>query len=191
MFMGPLEMSKPWDENGVNGARKFLDRIFKIYQDKNIVEKENSNLDLIFNQTIKKVTEDYESLNLNTAISQMMIFVNALSKEDIFPLKYAKEFLKLLNPICPFITEELWQKLGNNNTIAYESWPTYDESKLVEDTIEIPIQVNGKLRGKILVGRTASEEEIKQKAVEEVRNYIPDGYKKIIYIPNRIFNIVI
>ncbi len=191
MFMGPLEVSKPWDDNGVNGARKFLDRIYKIYQEKTIANTKNPNLDLIYNQTVKKVTEDYESLNFNTAISQMMIFINALAKENVFPREYALGFLKLLNPVCPCITEELWAQLGHKATIAYEPWPTYDAAKLVEDTIEIPIQVNGKLRGKITVSRTATEEEIKQKAIAEVQTYLPNGYKKIIYIPNRIFNIVV
>ena len=121
----------------------------------------------------------------------MMIFINALAKENVFPREYALGFLKLLNPVCPCITEELWAQLGHKATIAYEPWPTYDAAKLVEDTIEIPIQVNGKLRGKITVSRTATEEEIKQKAIAEVQTYLPNGYKKIIYIPNRIFNIVV
>ena len=191
MFMGPLEVSKPWDDNGVAGSRKFLDRVWRIYQEKNIVDGENKNLDLIYNQTVKKVTEDYESLNFNTAISQMMIFINAVQKEENFPRAYAEGFVKLLNPICPCITEELWEGLGHNNTISYESWPTVDESALVLDEIEIPIQVNGKLRGKIKVNKTASEEEIKEKALEEVKDYIQNGVKKIIYIPGRIFNIVV
>ncbi len=191
MFMGPLEASKPWDENGVNGARKFLDRIYKIYQEKTIDDKENHNLEMIYHQTVKKVTEDFETLNFNTAISQMMIFINAVSKEEIFPREYAKGFVKLLNPICPCITEELWQELGYTDTIAYENWPIYDESKMLVDEFEVPIQVNGKLRGKIVVSKTASEEEIKSKALEAVSNYVANGYKKIIYIPNRIFNIVV
>ncbi len=191
MFMGPLEVSKPWDDNGVAGSRKFIDRVYRLYQEKEITNTPNPELDMIYNQTVKKVTEDYETLNFNTAISQMMIFVNALSKVNNFPRNYAEGFIKLLNPICPFVTEELWQQLGHNNTIAYESWPTYDESKLVVDEIEIPIQVNGKLRGKITVNKSASEEEIKAKAVEEVSNHLTNGYKKIIYIPGRIFNIVV
>lgn len=191
MFMGPLEMSKPWDDNGVNGARKFLDRVFRLYQEKPIVDKSNSELDFAYNTLVKKVTADYESLGFNTAISQMMIFVNTLSKSDIFPRTYAEGFVKLLNPICPFITEELWAMLGHNNTISYEPWPTCDETKLEVATIEIPIQVNGKLRGKIVVNKDTPKEEIERIALEEVKSYVENGYKKIIYIPGRIFNIVV
>ena len=164
MFMGPLEMSKPWDDKGVLASRKFLDRVYRIYQEKPILDKENKDLEMIYHQTVKKVTEDFESLNFNTAIAQLMIFLNAVSKAEILPREYAEGFVKLLNPICPCITEEIWQELGHNNTIAYESWPTFDESKTIVDTIEIPIQVNGKLRGKIVVNKQASEEEIKEKA---------------------------
>ena len=191
MFMGPLEVSKPWDDNGVAGSRKFLDKIWRTYQEKKIVNEPNKNLDLVYNQTVKKVTEDYETLNFNTAISQMMIFMNAVAKEEVFPKEYAEGFVKLLNPICPHITEELWAELGHNGTISYEAWPTYDESKMVVDEVEIPIQVNGKLRAKITVNRTASEDEIKAKAQEAVKEYIQAGVKKIIYIPGRIFNIVV
>ena len=191
MFMGPLEVSKPWDDNGVAGSRKFIERVYRLYQEKEITNAPNPELDMIYNQTVKKVTTDYETLNFNTAISQMMIFVNALAKTNNFPREYAEGFVKLLNPICPFVTEELWQQLGHNNTIAYEPWPTYDESKLVVDEHIIPIQVNGKLRGKITVNKNATEDEIKAKAVEAVSSYLTNGYKKIIYIPGRIFNIVV
>ena len=191
MFMGPLEVSKPWDHNGVVGAKKFLDRVYRIYQEKNIIDSDDKELEKIYHQTVKKVTNDYETLNFNTAISQMMIFINAVSKAKVFPREYAEGFVKILNPICPFMTEELWQELGHNNTIAYEAWPMYDEAKMIEDVIEIPIQVNGKLRAKISVNKDASEDEIKSKALDEVKQYVENGYKKIVYIPGRIFNIVV
>lgn len=190
MFMGPLEMAKPWDDKGAQAARKFLDRVYRIYQEKPILDKENKDLEMTYHQTVKKVTEDFESLNFNTAIAQMMIFINAVSKAEYLPREYAEGFVKLLNPICPHITEELWQELGYKDTISYESWPTYDESKLEVNTIEIPIQVNGKLRGKIVVEKSASEDQIKEKALEAVKGFVANGYKKIVYIPNRIFNIV-
>lgn len=191
MFMGPLEVSKPWDDNGVAGARKFLDRIWKIYQEKEIGDFENDNLKQIYHQTVKKVTEDFESLNFNTAISQMMIFINAVAKENKLPRQYAEGFIKLLNPICPFITEELWQNLGHNGTISYEKWPTFDEKALVKDSFEVPVQVNGKLRGKIVVRESMSEEEIKSLALEAVDEFVTSQVKKFIYVPKRICNVII
>ena len=191
MFMGPIEENKPWDNNGVVGARKFLDRVYRIFEEKQIVEKENENLFKIYNQTIKKVTTDYETLNFNTGISQLMIFVNALSKETYIPKYIMEGFLKMLNPVCPFITEELWNRLGHSGTISYEPWPICDESKIVEQNMELPIQVNGKLRAKIVVAKNLSEDEIKQKAISEVKEYLTSEPKKIIYISNRLVNIVV
>ena len=191
MFMGPLEESKPWDNNGVTGARKFLERVYRLFQEKNISDEINSELECIYHETVKKVTNDYETLNFNTAISQMMIFINAVAKQENFSRNFAEGFLKMLNPICPCITEELWQDLGHDNTIAYEPWPICDETKIVKTSLEIPIQVNGKLRGKITVNVTASREEIEELAKKEVEDYLTSPIKKIVYIPNRIFNIVI
>lgn len=192
MFMGPLEESKPWDDNGVNASRKFLDRVYRIYQEKNIIETATKDLEKIYHETVKKVTKDFETLNFNTAISQMMIFMNAVAKVTDFSREYAEGFVKLLNPICPFMTEELWQQLGHNNTIAYEPWPKYDESKMVQTEMEIPIQVNGKLRAKITVDVNCTREEIEKTALDAVKSYLNNGeYKKIIYIPNKIFNIVV
>lgn len=193
MFMGPLEMSKPWDDKGVLASRRFLDRVFRTFNEKNICDKENKNLEVVYNETVKKVTLDFESLNFNTAISQMMIFLNAVAKEDIFPKEYAEGFVKLLNPICPFITEELWQKLGHRGTIAYESWPTFDPEKLVKNEVELPVQVLGKVRGTILVSKTASEEEVVKKAKEnlEISKFLTKPIKKVIYVPGRILNFVI
>ena len=191
MFMGPLEISKPWDDNGVAGARKFLDRIWKIYQEKEIGDFENDNLKQIYHQTVKKVTEDFESLNFNTAISQMMIFINAVAKENKLPRQYAEGFIKLLNPVCPFITEELWQNLGHNGTISYEKWPTFDPNALVTDSTEVPVQVNGKLRGKIIVTSSMSQDEIKALALDAVQEFVTSPVKKFIYVPKRICNVII
>lgn len=192
MFMGPVSVSKPWNDKGIPAAKKFIERVFRLFNEENkIKDQDNKNLDFIYNQTVKKVTEDYENLSFNTAIAQIMIFVNAVYKEDVLPRKYAEGLIKMLHPIIPHVTEELWQQLGHNDTITYEAWPTYDENALVVDEIEIPIQVNGKLRGKITMSKNASEDEVKARALEEVKAYVENGYKKIIFIPGRIFNIVV
>ena len=193
MFMGPLEADKPWSKKGVEGARRFLDRVYRLYEEK-LSNKENKNLEKIYHQTVKKVTEDYESLNFNTAISQMMIFINAVYKEDEFPLEYAINFVKLLNPIAPFMTEEIWQMLGHDKTIAYETWPTYDIEKTKEDEFEMVVQVNGKVRGKIVVSMDTSKEEMEvlAKELDNVKKYI-EGKEiiKVITVPKKLVNIVI
>jgi leucyl-tRNA synthetase len=196
MFMGPLSADKPWSNEGVQGAKKFIDRVYRLYKDDNkISDKENTNLDKVYNQTVKKVSEDYESLNINTAISQMMIFINAVSKEEVYPKKYAEEFIKLLNPICPFITEEIWhEKFGHKDSIAYEPWPTFDESKLVVEEKEIGVQVNGKLRGTIKININDSEDVIKDKATHEnnvMKHLEGKEIVKVIVIQGRIVNIVV
>ena len=193
MFMGPLEADKPWSKKGVEGARRFLDRVYRLYE-KKVKDVTNKNLEKIYHQTVKKVTLDYESLNFNTAISQMMIFVNAVYKEDVFPLEYATNFVKLLNPIAPFMTEEIWQMLGHDKTIAYESWPTYDEEKTKEETFEMVVQVNGKVRGKIEVSMETSKEEMENLAQEldNVKKYIENKeIIKVITVPKKLVNIVI
>ncbi len=196
MFMGPLEADKPWSNEGVVGAKKFIDRIYRIYMEEDkIKDSDNKNLEKIYNQTVKKVTEDYGSLNINTAISQMMIFINAVMKEEEFPTEYAKGFIKLLNPLCPHITEEIWhEKFGYTNTISYEEWPRYDESKLIDDEKEIAIQVNGKVRDTIKVSVNISKEELEGKALstDTIKKWT-EGKEivKIITIPGRIVNIVI
>jgi len=195
MFMGPLEADKPWSKTGVEGARRFLDRVYRLYTEENKIKDEsNKNLEKLYHQTVKKVTQDYETLNFNTAISQLMIFVNAVYKEDIYPLEYAKEFIKLLNPICPFITEELWNMLGNSKTIAYEPWPIYDLEKTKEEMFTMVVQVNGKVRGKIDVDINTSKEEMENlsKDLENVKKYIENKeIVKIITIPKKLVNIVI
>ena len=195
MFMGPLEADKPWSKTGVEGSRRFLDRVYRLYTSENkIADKENKNLEKIYNQTVKKVTEDYESLNFNTAISSLMIFINAVYKETVFPKKYALGFIKLLNPICPYITEELWQLLGNNDTISYEKWPSYDIEKTREEIFTMIVQVNGKVRGKIEVLMDTTKEEMESLAtsLDNVVKYIENKeIVKIITVPKKLVNIVI
>ena len=195
MFMGPIEASKPWDPSGVEAARKFIERIYRLYTETNkIKDEKNSNLDKIYNQTVKKVTNDYESLNINTAISQMMIFINAVYKEDVYPLEYAKNFLKLINPIIPHITEELWSLLGEKDTIAYSKWPVYDESKINDETYEMVVQINGKVRGKIAVDSNLTNEEMAliAKTIPNVKSNL-DGKEivKVINVPKKLVNIVV
>jgi leucyl-tRNA synthetase len=194
MFMGPLAADKPWNDRGVEGAHKFLDRVFRIFADGKVKDVENKNLEKIYHQTVKKITDDYEKLSFNTAISQMMIFINAVYKEDVLPKEYAEGFVKLLNPICPFITEELWEMLGHTGTISYEAWPKYDEEKTIEDEIEVPVQVNGKLRGTVIVAKEATSEDVEKAAFEneEILKFI-EGKEvvKKIYVPGRIFTVVV
>ena len=195
MFMGPLEADKPWSEQGVEGAHRFLERVYRLYTEENKQNGENKALEKIYHQTVKKVTEDYETLNFNTAISQMMIFINAVYKEEIFPLEYQEGFVKLLNPIAPYITEELWNTvLGHNNTIAYETWPTYDLEKTKDDTFTMVVQVNGKVRGKFEVDNETSKEEMEKQAfeIDNVKLYT-DGKEvlKVIVVPKKLVNIVV
>ena len=194
MFMGPLEADKPWNNQGVEGARRFLERVYRLYTEGKIQDIENKNLEKIYHQTVKKVTDDFENLSFNTAISQMMIFINACYKEEVFPREYALNFLKLLNPICPYITEELWNMLGNSDTIANESWPTYDEAKMKDDSYEMVVQVNGKLRGRLEVSVTATKEEMEKLSmeIENVKTFI-EGKEiiKVIVVPKKLVNIVV
>ncbi len=192
MFMGPIDAVKPWDVNGIEGTKKFLDRVWRLYVESGKIQNtSNKNLEKDYHFTVKKVTNDYETMNFNTAISQMMIFINNVNKEEIFPLEYAEGFLKLLNPIAPHITEELWSILGHDNTISYEKWPTYDEAKTIDDEITLPIQFNGKLKATIQIPLDEDESVIKQKVHEAIDSKL-DGKTivKEIYVKNKIYNIV-
>ena len=195
MFMGPLEADKAWINEAVTGSYRFIERVIRLYTELNIISDESNNdLNRIFNQTIKKVTEDYESLNINTAISQMMIFVNAVYKEKVFPKEYAYKFLQILNPLIPHITEELNEKCNLGKSLYLSKWPTYDESSLKSDTKTLAVQVNGKLRSTITVSIDENESIIKEKALnEENVKKFTEGLNiiKVIVIPNKIVNIVV
>ena len=194
MFMGPLDADKPWSNTGIDGAKKFIDRIYRIFEEGKVADKENKNLEKIYHQTVKKVTEDYENLNFNTAISQMMIFVNAIYKEEYLPKEYAIGLAKLISPICPHLGEELWNMLGHNNTIAYEKWPTYNEDLIKESSKTLAVQVNGKVRATINVNIEDSEDVIREKALKEeniIRHIDGKEIVKFIIIKDKIINIVV
>ncbi|MBA2878343.1 leucine--tRNA ligase [Anoxybacillus ayderensis] len=200
MFMGPLEASIAWSTKGLDGARRFLDRVWRLFVEEDgqlnpkIVDNpETDTLERVYHQTVKKVTEDYEALRFNTAISQLMVFINEAYKAPVLPKVYMEGFVKLLSPVCPHIAEELWEKLGHNNTIAYEAWPAYDEAKLVEDEVEIVIQVNGKVRAKLHVPADATKEQLEQLAMEDekIKEQIEGKtVRKVIAVPGKLVNIV-
>ncbi len=198
MFMGPLEASKPWSNAGVEGARRFIDRVFRLvcddtYKAKFTKEYDNT-LEKIYNQTVKKVTTDFEALSFNTAISQMMIFVNEAYKADKIYIGFIEGLVKILSPVCPHICEEMWQELGHEGSIALTDWPKYDDSKIVDNVVVYAVSVNGKLRDKIEIEAEASKEEVEKLALnsQKVKNYT-EGHEivKIIVVPKKIVNIVV
>ncbi|HFJ8068773.1 TPA: leucine--tRNA ligase [Enterococcus faecium] len=199
MFMGPLEASIAWSENGLEGSRKFLDRVWRLIVDENnkmrdrITTLNDGKLDKVYHQTVKKVTEDYENLHFNTAISQLMVFINEAYKVDALPYEYIEGFVQLLAPIAPHMGEELWAILGNDGGISYAPWPTYDEAALVEDEVEVVFQVNGKVRAKSNVPRDLGKDELEKAALanEIVQEYIEGKtVRKVIAVPNKLVNIV-
>jgi leucyl-tRNA synthetase len=200
MFMGPLDASIAWSTNGLDGSRRFLDRIWRLFIEEDgalnpkiQANEKASNLEKVYHQTVKKVTEDLEGLRFNTAISQMMVFINEGYKSTVLPKHYIEGFVKLLAPICPHVAEELWNKLGYSETISYEAWPTFDESKLVDDEVEIVIQVNGKVKHKLTVPTGASKEVLEQLAIddEKVKEHIEGKtVRKVITVPGKLVNIV-
>ncbi|MER2003995.1 MAG: leucine--tRNA ligase [Enterococcus casseliflavus] len=199
MFMGPLDASIAWNENGLEGSRKFLDRVWRLIVDENgkmrdrITTFNDGKLSKVYHQTVKKVTEDFEQLHFNTAISQLMVFVNEAYKADALPYEYVEGFVQLLAPIAPHIGEELWSILGNDHGISYVPWPTYDESALVEDEIEVVFQVNGKVRAKAMVPADAEKAVLEQLAQENelVQEQLQGKtIRKVIVVPNKLVNIV-
>ena len=199
MFMGPLDAAIAWSENGLDGSRRFLDRVWRLFINEDgslsnkIVENNDNSLDKVYNQTVKKVTEDFDTLNFNTAISQLMVFINDCYKANNIYKPYVEGFVKMLAPIAPHVSEELWQRLGNQETITYQPWPTYNASLLVDDEIEIVVQVNGKVRAKINIPKDLSKEDMQELALqnENVKLSIEGKeIKKVIVVPQKLVNIV-
>lgn len=200
MFMGPLDASIAWSENGLDGSRRFLDRVYRLFVDEEtgkvndkVQDKDNAELEVSYNYTVKKVSEDIEILGFNTAISQLMVFVNDCYKAEYIPRKYALGFIQLLAPFAPHLAEEMWEIYGNTESISYVPWPTFDESKLVSDTVEIVVQLMGKVKAKLDVKKDLTPAELEQivLANEEVKELI-EGKQvmKVIVVPGRLVNIV-
>ncbi|WP_299323495.1 leucine--tRNA ligase [uncultured Gemella sp.] len=200
MFMGPLDASIAWSENGLDGSRRFLDRVYRLFVDEEtgkvndkVQDKDNAELEVSYNFTVKKVSEDIEILGFNTAISQLMVFVNDCYKAEYIPRKYALGFIQLLAPFAPHLAEEMWEIYGNAESISYVPWPTFDESKLVSDTVEIVVQLMGKVKAKLDVKKDLTPAELEQivLANEEVKELI-EGKQvmKVIVVPGRLVNIV-
>lgn len=200
MFMGPLDAAIAWSTDGLEGSRKFLDRVWRLFVDEEdqlrdrITTFNDGELDVVYHQTVKKVTEDFENLQFNTGISQLMVFVNAAYKAEALPIDYMKGFLKLLAPVAPHVGEELWARITQSEeSIAYEPWPTFDESKLVKDEVEVVFQINGKVRGKDTTSKEISKDELEELALnnENIKQHL-EGKKirKVIVVPGKLVNIV-
>ncbi|MBQ1376474.1 MAG: leucine--tRNA ligase [Lachnospiraceae bacterium] len=192
MFMGPLEVSKPWSDTGVEGARKFINRVFAFFSEtENLSDEKEKELKKVYHQTVKKVTDDFEKLAFNTAIAQFMIFVNAVYKAGSCPRTYAEGFIKMFSCVCPHAGEELWSLLGHDETLAYEPWPEFDPAAVIEDTVEIAVQINGKTRAVMNISKEASREEALEQAKEALGGKLAGNIVKEIYVPGRIVNLVV
>lgn len=200
MFMGPLDAAIAWSEDGLEGSRKFLDRVWRLFVDEEdkvrdrITTYNDKSLEVVYHQTVKKVTEDYENLQFNTGISQLMVFVNAAYKAEGLPLEYVKGFIQMLAPVAPHLSEELWEKITDaTESIAYEKWPTYDEAKLVTDEVEVVFQVNGKLRAKATASKSISKEALEELALshEKMQEHLEGKtVRKVIVVPGKLVNVV-
>ncbi|MFE5472051.1 leucine--tRNA ligase [Bacillus safensis] len=199
MFMGPLDASIAWSETGLDGARRFLDRVWRLFTNEDgslsdkVTEQSGGALERSYHETVMKVTDHYEGLRFNTGISQLMVFINDAYKADTLPKEYAEGFVKLLSPIAPHLAEELWNKLGHEGSISYEAWPQYDESKLVDDEVEIVVQLNGKVKAKLTVPAEATREQLEELAKNDARvkeQLEGKTIRKVIAVPGKLVNIV-
>jgi leucyl-tRNA synthetase len=202
MFMGPLDGSIAWSTGGLDGARRFIDRVWRLFVDEATGELNPAIQDVagqeilnrVYHQSVKKITEDMTELRFNVAISQMMVFINEGYKQEVLPKALMEGFVKLLSPIAPHVAEELWQKLGHKNTISYEAWPTFDESFLVENEVEVVVQINGKVKAKLVIPSDATREQMEEIAKQDEKVLSAIGEKtirKIIAVPGKLVNIVV
>lgn len=195
MFMGPMGEAVAWNESGIEGAKRFLEKVWRTIAESGKVSGEpNPKLERLYHQTVKKVTKDFEDITINTAVSQLMIFANAMQAAESVPKEYAEGFVKLLNPIAPCITEELWQILGHNESIAYQEWPTFDESKTKEDEFELVVQINGKVKDKVLANAGTETAELEKLALSlpKITALLADKkIIKVVVVKNKLVNIVI
>ncbi|MGT2894324.1 leucine--tRNA ligase [Streptococcus downei] len=194
MFMGPLDASIAWSEEGLEGSRKFLDRVYRLLTTKDITADNDGKLDKVYNETVKSVTEQIEAMKFNTAIASLMVFVNAANKEKALFVDYAQGFVQLLAPFAPHLSEELWQKLTNSgDSISYVAWPTWDDSKLVEEEVEIVVQIKGKVRAKLMIPKDLPQEDMQALALanDKIKTEL-EGKEivKVIAVPNKLVNIV-
>jgi leucyl-tRNA synthetase len=204
MFMGPLEATKPWSMAGVEGVFRFLGRVWRLFVDERDEDVQlcaavqdaapTSEQQRVLHRTMKAVTDDLEALSFNTAISRLMEFTNELTGHEIRPRRVLEPFVLLLSPLAPHLAEELWELLGHGRSLAYEPWPTYDAAYLVEATIELPVQVNGKVRGKVTVAADADQDTIETAAWQDAGVAPHLAGKTIIkkvYVPGRLLNVVV
>ena len=194
MFMGDFSSMAIWSDEGVRGCRKYLERVFNLTD--LIVEgdKYSKDLEVVINQTIKKVSEDYENLKFNTAIAQLMTLLNEMKSLGKITKKDFKTYITLLNPVAPHMTEELWEMMAYEGELNQTTWPSYDEDKLSFDSFEMPVQINGKVRAIVMMDKEASKEDAIKSAQEDnnIKSYIEGKeIRKIIYVPGKILNIVI
>ena len=193
--MGPLEVSKPWSSSAVVGARKFINRVWNFFTESaNLTDNDDGGLTKLYHQTVKKVSSDFETLGFNTAIAQMMVFINEVYKNGTCPREFAEGFIKMLSCIAPHVCEEIWQVLGHSESIAYETWPKYDESKCASDVVDMPIQVNGKVRSVVSIPASADKDEILAVVKKDSKIALAIDGKTIIkeiVVPGKIINIVV
>jgi leucyl-tRNA synthetase len=194
MFMGPLEQVKPWQTSGIQGVRRFLDRVHAVAMCELGDHPPDDETNRLLHRTVKKVGEDIEALRLNTAVSAMMILTNHLAALQQPSREAVQKLLLILSPYAPHLAEELWEKTGGAGSIADEAWPAHDEALCQDEVLEIAVQVNGRVRGRVILSRDASEDDARQVALGDanVQRFTADKtVRRVVYVPGRIINVIV